>query len=559
MRRVYLNIAAVVLAIPLAVSLLAQPPAAKGQAVDDAPAASISGTVRDFVTGQPVADASVLARWSAKGRVEGKANPRGEFKLDGIGAGHVRLVASKPRIGPGFPLSVTLPIELAAGQQLEGVDIRLQDHATISGQITDQNGEPAPGTQVYLIAREYQAGGIQYVFAGAASVDDQGRYQLQNVQPGVAFKVMVMKAMELNLPPISNAPLDPALRRPAFEWTFYPGVPNPEGAESFLLRPGEHRENADIEIARTPNYCLEGQATFPSETGEVRFEVMRASPHSGSSGNGGFFTSSPGGTAAAGGRIRVCGLSPGEYRVTAQPKNRQVALSFPEAYSSTIATIQKGDAALVISPTARVTVPVELEWDGQPPADFDPQNFYLRPRPLTRTPMGEPFGVQIRDLPMDIELFVDEYLSVVDNVPPGVYVKDLLYGDTSVLNKVWIPGSETGEAHLKLVLASNGGTVEASVADRDGTALPYRYVTLAPEEIRSEAELADRAVTGQADQRGVWTSPDVAPGKYFVFPTGTPFNRTPDFIDPLWRGRGDAAEVTVSRGGKAKVALEAQP
>jgi hypothetical protein len=73
----------------------------------------------------------------------------------------------------------------------------------------------------------------------------------------------------------------------------------------------------------------------------------------------------------------------------------------------------------------------------------------------------------------------------------------------------------------------------------------------------SEASLAETVVTGETDQRGVYTSGAVAPGKYYVLAGAEGFTdlRAPENIGKLWRARPKAQEVELAPNRTVQLTL----
>jgi len=152
---------------------------------------------------------------------------------------------------------------------------------------------------------------------------------------------------------------------------------------------------------------------------------------------------------------------------------------------------------------------------------------------------------------------MDEYRFMLPPVPlvgTNVYVKDVTYGDHSVLREPFRPGSAAGDQRLRIIVAHDGGKVKASVEDREGKKLADHYVIVLPKDVRGEAELADTTVSGQTDQNGAWTSATIAPGKYYVLASRTPFDRTPETIALLWGARDKGKEIEIAAGATVEAA-----
>lgn len=544
-----------IVATILALAAMAQTPApptppAKG---------SISGVARDVNTSVPVANAEITASSPPARPVNATSDAQGRFTLPNIDPGQVQLSARTPSVqGAGFGILTRKIVTLLAGQNLTDINIGVRTSAQISGTVRDQNDEPVPGTSVYLIAREYQLGELRYVFTGAATTDDQGKFVMQRVEPGRGYLLLAMR--RLNTPePISDAPLDPRLRRPAVIPTYYPGVDTVAGAQTLTLRSGEQRENVDIRLQRSAAFCLEG-VLQGAAAGGLRFSITEASPHSGASGDGGMYVGTADATTGPDGKVRICNLHPGQYRIHVMPTSQPGTFEPPEFFATAIQTVTNRDSGIVISPLPRIKIMGELVWAETPVESFAvPPNWIPRLEPITRTAYASERmfprlqAVGTFDLP---PLFMDEYRFMLPPIPlaANVYVKDVTYGDHSVLREPFRPGSAAGDQRLRIILAHDGGKVKASVEDREGKKLADQFVMVLPKEIRGEAELADTAVSGQTDQNGAWTSATIAPGKYYVLASRTPFDRTPETIALLWGARDKGKEIEIAPGATVEAA-----
>src|ERR1017187_5125951 len=278
---------------------------------------SISGTVTAAGAGTPMPDVEVSVNRGGPQQIHAVTDSQGHFALRGLEPGRYRISANAPAANGrvGFGPSATRQVELQAGQDLEAFDFHLVLRGQISGRVVEQNKEPVPGVTVYLVVREYVAGGLRSVFAGAGNTDDQGEYHVDRVLAGRSYAVLAQKKMQ-RLDAISDAPADPRLRRPAVVPTFYPNARSIEGAESLVLRSGEQRDGVDIRLVRAPAFCLEGIVEGGSGPADLHFEIAEAQPASGTSGNGGFYHSNPGGSPGKDGRFRICDLHPGDYELT---------------------------------------------------------------------------------------------------------------------------------------------------------------------------------------------------------------------------------------------------
>lgn len=147
-----------------AAAAMAQTPANQTAAAT----ASVSGVVKDAVTGQPLRDytvsTNVNATWvgntilmnSSTREVSATTDQQGRYKLSDLPAGEYRIDVRDTR---RFASQTTKRIALA-GHDLEGIDFNIMVNGTITGKVVDENKDPVPGMSVYLVSREYYLGSL---------------------------------------------------------------------------------------------------------------------------------------------------------------------------------------------------------------------------------------------------------------------------------------------------------------------------------------------------------------------------------------------------------------
>lgn len=137
--------------------------------------AVVSGRVLD-PSGAPLAAATVQVDEERKRNGftfvdDGKAaDENGFFEIDGLGPGKIVLQASGSSFAPSAPQT----LELAAGETLAGLVLRLRPGGTILGELVGSDGRPRTGN-VWLNG----AG-----FSAYPEADADGRFQVNGVPPG---------------------------------------------------------------------------------------------------------------------------------------------------------------------------------------------------------------------------------------------------------------------------------------------------------------------------------------------------------------------------------------
>jgi hypothetical protein len=530
-----------------------QPPASQ----DAGKLGSISGTVHDAATGAPIPDAEVFVNGESSRGGKTQTDAQGHYTFRDLKPGAYRVSARTQAAGAHGPHPyATRPVTLGAGQELTSIDFRFEAFGKLSGKVVDDNGEPVAGISVLLVAREYSLGAVRYVFAAMANTDDRGVYSLASVPPGRAYLLYAWKITH-QVRPVSDAPADVALRKRVATPTFYPSSDTIQGAALCTLRPGESRERMDIQMLRSPSYCVDGEVP-PAGSDKLYFMLGPTQPTSGMSGDGGFFMSPTSGTVGADRKLRLCDLSPGDYELTLIDRSHQQA-GPPPYFGTTTFTVKDEDVHRVTFQTRMpVKVPGEVVWDGTAPAEPVQARLHFWLSPLTRAQWtGEETNGE-SSIPGEFSftsLLTDAYMVRLLGLPREFYVKEMTYGGASILHAPLQAGSGVGEAHLRVVLGRDGGFLKAKVADKDGNPVSDCFVVLMPANAMSEATLADEMIVGQTDQSGAYSSNALAPGKYYVLVSPRSVNKSPEDVSKLLQARSHAQEIEIGAGATVSVTL----
>ena len=527
--------------------------------------ASVSGVVKDKITGQPLANytvsTSVNVTWvgdavlqsSSTRDVTSTTDSSGHYKLMDLPPGSYSIDA---RDAQRFGGLLTRRVAVN-GSDLENINFLVLQDGTISGKVLDENKEPVPDVMVRLISREYYLGNLGYYFSSGGRTNDLGEYTITRVRPGRPYLILADKT-ENNVPAHSEVPLDPRLRKRIPVRTWYPNSPSKDSAQSVTLRPAEKREGVDIELKKSPSYCVEGTAIGPMGPAAWRFGAEALQPSSGVSSSGGTFGPVPGGLTAEDGKFRICDLYPGVYRLSAQDANRN-----PQGaanYGVMEITVTDQDLQGLKVPVAQgKPLEGEVAWDVDPPATPSTAKIQISMTPLYRTGFNGERGGGRSDIPgtftMD-GILQDDYAVRTFLNAPGIYVKDITYSGRSVLHEPLRMGTAMNGSGLRIVMAYDGGKVNVQVTDKDGNPGADMRILVMPTEVRTEGVLAARLMQGQTNQLGQYTSQTLPPGKYYVVATEESVDPTPESMSRLWRSRNRFQEVDVPPGGSAQVKLE---
>ena len=150
----------------------------------------LSGRVVDGTSGEPVPAATVV--YSPDGnrtRTTVQTDSAGRFAFEGVPAGRLYVSASKEGLVSGYygqrrSSDPTQLLDLAAGERIEGVELRLWRRATIAGEVRDQGGRPIAGAEVTAHRLRVIAGRVGAEAGRQARTDSKGGYSVTDLSPG---------------------------------------------------------------------------------------------------------------------------------------------------------------------------------------------------------------------------------------------------------------------------------------------------------------------------------------------------------------------------------------
>ena len=192
MHLVVLRTAAIVLSVVAVASrLIAQTPVPipSTTAGTSSTPCAVVGRVIDGTTGNPIRDAVVIAARPGMQALLTDAN--GRFAFDGLATGPVALSAMKAGhygglYGQRRPTSPVQSLQLADGERLLDVTLRLWKYAAIGGTVLDEVGEPVVGLAVWAYPKTLVAGrpAIHSSAGTLARTDDRGVFRIARLMPG---------------------------------------------------------------------------------------------------------------------------------------------------------------------------------------------------------------------------------------------------------------------------------------------------------------------------------------------------------------------------------------
>ncbi|MGA8596843.1 MAG: carboxypeptidase-like regulatory domain-containing protein [Bryobacteraceae bacterium] len=176
----------------------------------------------------------------------------GKYEISVVKAGYLGAkYGAKRANGPG------VPVELQAGQTTSKLDIRMYPEATVSGVVTDDQGEPVE-CEVALLMRGWKQGKPILRTSGGDGSDGQGHFHISGVVPGKYFIRAQESELPMGRPPREvdrqgnpvNVRLVP---------TFYGDTTSFENAIALQVQSGQEVTDVNIKMRREPGFHIRGR------------------------------------------------------------------------------------------------------------------------------------------------------------------------------------------------------------------------------------------------------------------------------------------------------------
>jgi len=310
--------------------------------------AVISGSIMMAGSAQPARKVRVtLSGAELRGGRTAVTDDQGRFSFTALPAGRYNLSANKPghitvSYGQRRPGRPGTAIQLTDGQKFQA-DLQIPKGSVITGTVLDENGEPAPQTQVRVMRVVVQNGRRTLQGGGGSATDDRGIYRAFGLLPGDYVvcatprnavvrdgerAMLELEAMRRELDQREPAraaavaaeiaalqgrlPESDEESAPGYAPVCYPGAAV-SAATPVTLGVSEERPGIDFQLQLAPLARVEG--TVVNSTGAELREINVTLSDAQQTG---LSMSNISAQADANGRFRLMNVPPGQYRVTAR-------------------------------------------------------------------------------------------------------------------------------------------------------------------------------------------------------------------------------------------------
>lgn len=496
----------------------------------------IAGRVVSADTGRPLKRVRVVVS-GARRPFSASTDDQGRFRIGALPPATYTITASKTGFvdavfGQRRPLTPGTPVPLAEGQQVAGIDLRLNKGGVITGRVADEDGEPLAQAIVTVLRQQYVRGEKQMTPAGLDQSDDRGQFRVFGLPPGEYYVSATAGGIERLaqqfLPMLAQD--TQTTESTGFATTYYPGVITPADATRVKLGPAQELTGVDFPLQIVALATVRGVVTGGPGTVMLLPEGSIGGGRGGGRGGGG--RGAGGGLAAmigaaVGGAMRGGGLraatradgtfvipnvTPGKYTVIARIDGPEGAT----AVQPLVVTGPEVSVALAPAPGVTLAGTITLEAASAAPKAFTGFRVNL-------TPLGAAAAVPRAARPAEANERGE--FSTAD-VMPGHYLVSGNAPQGWALKAVYVDGQEVTDSPIEVKSAPVSGVnviftnrltrLSGTVTDAKGNPAAGLVVVAFPADESRWHPQSRYIVAGRTDQAGAYRVNALPPGDYLV-------------------------------------------
>lgn len=491
---------------------------------------TIAGTVIS-ISRQPVSKSVVRLDWAGPPHCYALARTGGDgrFRFDGLPPGSYTLSAAAPDGSGAAVLSLTL----GAGESRAGVLLHPPAGASISGRVSDGDGDPLPDARVEFYRAAWRNGGACLDLAGTARTGHSGEYRMPRMAPG-RYWVAASDGEWF----LSASPPDIAI----FPRVYYGGVRQWKQATPVELTAGRSIQDIDIRLVsaqmRVWTVHLRGLPEAGPASGRV--VVLRGAP-----------LDPPGAFSRFQFRRKVVGdgvlrwqASPGMYGVEIRTETGDAPLS---AIVQVDLADDSQESSVTLAPPMELAGRIRMVGGGG--AAVRAPEILLTPVLIPEERRGARAAAD--GLFVVRRLAAGTYRLALPALPAGAYLESAKLGEADA--RFGLDLTAPPEGKLEIVINRDGGTVDATVFGDERPA-PGARVLLVSED--PKLRLLDGYYhEARAGAEGSAPFTGIPPGRYLVMALAA--DSFADGHDPelFENAAGHLTAIEVSAGRHVKVKL----
>jgi hypothetical protein len=512
-----------------------------------------TGALRGQVTrsdGRPVMNAVVrLSSDSYQGLPRtAVTDDQGRYEFLTLSAGRYSIMASRSDLitvqyGQRRTAEPGEPIDLAAGDSRDRIDISLPSPGAVTGHVMDDGGDPVEGVTVRALRMTYEAGRRRLVQAGVARLtDDRGHYRIYGLKPG-EYLVSGMVGQVI--------PFQAMVDLPGYAPTYFPGTWNPSQAQLVGVDVGQQFTGIDIALARVPTARIAGTA----------FDAAGSPIQGGLSLSPSRRSASPvdmllGARIDPDGTFEFPNVPPGEYVV--QASKARANPSTEGEFASRFITVNGTDVTgIVIRMSTGSAISGHVRFQGASSPIPTGIEVTAVPVDLDRSPLvgNPPATANIRpDWGFEMAGISGPRLFRLRQPPPGWTLKAVTLNGIDVTDMP-LPFGTAAQSltDLEVVLTDRVSELSGNVTDRRGRPATDYTVTVFATDRDSWTPASRFLTTARPGPHGIFTVTGLPPGEYFVAAVDRMVDgewQDPDVLESVIPG---AMRVTLTEGQRLSV------
>lgn len=535
---------------------------AQGQAQPTQPPGTVTGTVVNAKTGEPLRKVLLTLRPSGRGggQASGSSDNSGGFRITGVQPGAYTLTGDRTGFvrgayGEDRPGGEARPINVTSNQTTSAIQLKLTPHSVILGRVYDQDGDPIENAQVQVMRYTYPRGGRQLSMVASGSTNDLGEYRVAGLAPGRYYvsatgrgglvALLNGRAGRGALKGLFGGPdAAPAEQNPEeYVTTYYPRTLESSAATPLDMVAGSEMRGIDIGLLKRRTYKVSGvvdgislAVLQPAAVDPNAKQKGKGKDKGGGRGGIGVNLiprSLPGNLEQGGGLGAAVALlgQVGQAQVNPQTGAFQFQGIQPGAYYLIGQTRVPGQDQLtgrmavdvatgdVTNLTLRLQGPIDVTGKILPErADATLNMTALRLNMTPAVPLpggggGQQGRIEIAaDGTFATRLAANTYNVQVAGAPQGYYLKAVKLGGREAPDTVL--DLSFGGGPLEIVLGADAGNITGRVERSNGEPVPSVRVTAVPVSGSSRQDLYKSA---NSSTDGTFTLQGLPPGSYRVF------------------------------------------
>lgn len=503
----------ILIALTLAAPLAAQ------TTPEDPSVAIVEGSVINIQNSRTVPRAAVtLLHLKGTGSKSSRADDHGHFIFKNVEPGIYRLTAERQGFFSDERKREYQPtFEVAAGDHVKNVPVRLMPAALVSGEILDEYNDPVQDVEIRLLVIQMRLGQMYLRVAGKTMTDDRGQYRIAGLHPGKYYVAAEYKSKALatlasiieNVTALQNMNTDkrgnptkvemPKVPDPAYTYPplFYPSTSDFQQAQSLKLNPGDEMD-ANFLLISAPVVSIRGKVVNGVTGRPPKGASVSAYWTTYMEGDG-----LPALVSAEDGTFEIRGVAPGTYTLRANfteenqvyAGEQTVEVGNEGAQNVQIAALPDFVAAGHVAVAGVLQKPIRrvlIEFAGEG----------LMPRIRANASSPEfTFEAQLRP--------DRRYFASIRNLPEDYYLKSLAFSGHEVPPDNVVVSGRRGD--MEIVVSPSGGHIEGLLLDARGQRTRGSILLVPDMPQPGPADLFRRTSAGST---GEFTIRGVAPGSY---------------------------------------------